>query len=191
MKACAVAHLVGTTLAFIAMLALGGCGSQQAEPETPETPETPAAEPAAEPGGAGMSDTGDTGETGDTGDSSGAAAEGEEDMGAGAGTEAHRHEEETRTTEGIAAVVKKNREQARACYEKVLKDKPGLKGDLVIQFVLKPDGAVKSAELNQERSTLSEPAIVKCVVDVIKSLKFPASSRGMETKANYPFNFNP
>ena len=188
MKACAVAHLVGSTLAFIAMLALGGCGSQQAEPETPETP---TAEPASEPGGAGMSDAEDTGETGDTGDSSGAAPGGGEDTAAAEGTEAHRHEEETRTTEVIAAIVKKNREQARACYEKVLKDKPGLKGDLVIQFVLKPDGAVKSAELNQERSTLSEPAIVKCVVDVIKSLKFPASSRGMETKANYPFNFNP
>ncbi len=30
-----------------------------------------------------------------------------------------------------------------------------------------------------------------CAVAVIKKIKFPPSSRGMETTINYPYTFNP
>jgi len=98
---------------------------------------------------------------------------------------------DTRTMEVIAATVKEHRKDARACYEKGAKEVPGLKGDLVVHFVLKPGGKVKSAELNRERSTITEPSVVSCVLDVINSIQFPRSSRGMETTVNYPFNFTP
>jgi hypothetical protein len=60
-----------------------------------------------------------------------------------------------------------------------------------VHFVLDPAGKVKLIELNQERSTLKSPAVVDCVIGVVKSIAFPPSSRGLETNVNYPFNFTP
>lgn len=97
---------------------------------------------------------------------------------------------ETRTMEVIAAIVKENRKPVRDCFEKAKKDLPDLKGDMVIHFVVDPEGKVRKAELNQERSTLKSPAVVDCAVKVVLAIKFPASSRGMDTTVNYPFNLN-
>ena len=98
---------------------------------------------------------------------------------------------ETRTMDVIRKLVMDNRKAARKCYEDARKDLKDLKGDVVIHFVLDPEGKVKSAELNQERSSLKAPAVVDCVIGVIKGIQFPKSSRAMETSTNYPFNFTP
>jgi hypothetical protein len=86
--------------------------------------------------------------------------------------------------------VKENRKPVRECFDKAKKDLPDLKGDMVIHFVVDPEGKVKKADLNQERSTLKSPAVVDCAIKVIQGIKFPASSRGMDTTVNYPFNLN-
>jgi hypothetical protein len=97
---------------------------------------------------------------------------------------------ETRTMEVIAQVVKENRKPVRDCFDKAKKDLPDLKGDMVIHFVVDPEGKVKKADLNVERSTLKSPAVVDCSIKVITGIKFPPSSRGMDTTVNYPFNLN-
>lgn len=98
---------------------------------------------------------------------------------------------ETRTMDVIRKVVMDNRKAARKCYDDGRKDLKDLKGDVVVHFVLDPEGKVKLAELNQERSTLKAPPVTDCVLGVIRAIKFPPSSRGMETSTNYPFNFTP
>lgn len=98
---------------------------------------------------------------------------------------------ETRSMEVVAQVVKTNRQAVRDCYDKARKELPDLQGDMVIHFVLDPDGKVKKAELNQERSSLKSPAVVDCALKVISGIKFPPSSRGMDTTVNYPYNFTP
>jgi hypothetical protein len=97
---------------------------------------------------------------------------------------------ETRTMEVIAQIIKDNRKGVRDCFEKAKKDLPDLKGDMVIHFVIDPEGKVKKADLNVERSTLKSPAVVECSIKVLSAIKFPASSRGMDTTVNYPFNLN-
>ena len=97
---------------------------------------------------------------------------------------------ETRTMDVIAQIVKENRKPVRECFDKAKKDLPDLKGDMVIHFVVDPEGKVKKAELNQERSSLKSAAVVDCSIKVILGIKFPASSRGMDTTVNYPFNLN-
>jgi hypothetical protein len=97
---------------------------------------------------------------------------------------------ETRTMEVIAQIIKDNRKGVRDCFEKAKKDLPDLKGDMVVHFVIDPEGKVKKADLNMERSTLKSPAVVDCSLKVLSALKFPASSRGMDTTVNYPFNLN-
>ena len=97
---------------------------------------------------------------------------------------------ETRTMEVVAQVVQENRKPVRECFDNAKKDLPDLKGTMVIHFILDPDGKVKKAELNQERSDLKSPAVIDCAIKVIQGIKFPASSRGMDTTVNYPFKFN-
>src|SRR5437868_3209461 len=50
---------------------------------------------------------------------------------------------ETRTMDVIGQVVKDNRKPVRECFDKAKKDLPDLKGDMVIHFVVDPDGKVK------------------------------------------------
>jgi hypothetical protein len=99
--------------------------------------------------------------------------------------------EDTRTSEIVQKMVMEQRATVRKCYEDALKELPGLHGDLVIHFVLDPEGKVKKAELNQEQSTLKSPKVTECAINVIKGIKFPPSSRGMQSEINYPFNLNP
>lgn len=97
---------------------------------------------------------------------------------------------ETRTMEVVAQVVQENRKPVRECFDKAKKDLPDLKGTMVINFILDPEGKVKKAEFNQERSDLKSPAVVDCAIKIIQGIKFPPSSRGMDTTVNYPFKFN-
>lgn len=96
---------------------------------------------------------------------------------------------ETRTMDVIAQIVKDNRKPVRDCFDKAKKELPDLKGSMTIHFVIDPDGKVKKAELNQERSEVKSPAVVDCAINVIKGIKFPVSSRGMDTTVNYPYDF--
>lgn len=98
--------------------------------------------------------------------------------------------EETRTTEVIAKIIQGNRKPFRDCFEKGKKEIPTLKGMMTVHFVLDPEGGVKTAELNAERSDIKSPVVVDCSIAVLKGMKFPPSSRGMESTINYPFNFN-
>lgn len=107
----------------------------------------------------------------------------------GPGGDANAKGAETRTNEVIAKVIKDNRKPFRDCFEATAKELPDLEGTMTIHFVLDPEGKVKQAELNGARSTIQAAAIVNCAVGVLKSMKFPASSRGMESVINYPFDF--
>jgi TonB family protein len=98
---------------------------------------------------------------------------------------------DTRSKEEIQRVIADHRDTVRACYEAALKNNPGIHGDLVVAFVINPDGSVKHAEVNWAESELHVPELDSCAIDALQTLKFPPSSRGLESKVNYPFNFNP
>ncbi len=83
------------------------------------------------------------------------------------------------------------RDEARACYDKGLKDHPGIEGDIDIKFVIDKDGNVQSAEVDSTKSSILEPSVGSCIVDIIKKIKFAPSAKGYETRAHYPFNFHP
>jgi hypothetical protein len=113
-----------------------------------------------------------------------------DDAQAADGTEAGGAQD-TRTTQSIQNAVAANRKPIRACYDKARKDLPDLKGTLTIHFVLDAEGNVKKAELNVERSDIKSPEVANCAIGELKKLKFPPSSRGMDTAVNYPFDFKP
>lgn len=96
-----------------------------------------------------------------------------------------------RDLETMQKIVQSYRGCVRRCYETVQKEIPGLKGDLTITLVITPKGKVKEATLNKDRSTLFTPKIVDCAADTLKKLEFGEHPKGMESKLNYPFNFQP
>jgi len=98
---------------------------------------------------------------------------------------------DARGKDEIQRVIADNRPKVRACYEAALKTNPGIAGDLVVSFIINPDGSVKDAEVNWSESELHVPELDSCTLEVVQALKFPPSSRGLESKVNYPFNFNP
>lgn len=98
---------------------------------------------------------------------------------------------EERTMKVIQKTVLDNRARFRACYDAVQEKEPEVQGDMTIYFVLDSGGRVREAALNEQRSTLKHPEIAKCIVDELRKVQFAASTKGLETKVNYPFNFNP
>jgi hypothetical protein len=96
-----------------------------------------------------------------------------------------------RTAKDIQTIVAGRRDEARACYDKALPAHPGIEGDLDIKWVITPEGNVTDASVDTTKSQILEPTVGQCIIDIIKKIKFAASSKGYETRAHYPFNFHP
>jgi hypothetical protein len=100
-------------------------------------------------------------------------------------------QEPGRRREDIQTIVMARRDEARACYDKGLKDHPGIEGDLTVKFVIDPQGVVSEAVVDSGKSTINEASVGVCITDLIKKIKFAPSKGGFETRANYPYNFHP
>ena len=98
---------------------------------------------------------------------------------------------ETRTPEVIQQHVHDRRQGFRDCYEAFLVGHPAIAVDITVRFLIGPKGDVKSAEVVDDASTIDNPELTSCLIERVRQLQFPASSRGSESKVNYPFNFNP
>jgi hypothetical protein len=92
----------------------------------------------------------------------------------------------------IAAVVAAHRTEARACYDKLSTGKvPQPQGDLVLHFVIDAAGVVVEVTFDRAASQIQDDAIVGCVSNAVKRIRFASSAEGFETRAKYPFNFQP
>jgi hypothetical protein len=96
-----------------------------------------------------------------------------------------------RTTNDIKALVTTHRSEARACYDSALKQHPGIEGDITVKWLIDPRGNVTEARIDEGRSTIKDDNLSACLIGLFKRLKFPASAKGFETRAAYPFNFHP
>jgi hypothetical protein len=95
-----------------------------------------------------------------------------------------------RAPKDIMAIILARRDEFRACYDKELKKNPSIsEGDLVIDWVIDPEGNPTDVRLNSSKSQITEAAVVGCVTDIIKKMKFSRSPRGFQTTTYYPFNF--
>jgi TonB family protein len=181
MKARSAARLAaGIALLVAFAFAFAGCGNKPEARAPGAASASPGPASAPEPKGDRADGRSDDKADAPVGDDPGGDQRGED-----------KGDKETRTTEVIAGIVRDNRKPVRECFDKAKKNLPALSGTMTIHFVLDPDGKVKKAELNLERSEIKSPEVANCAIDVIKKIKFPPSSRGMESEVNYPFNFKP
>jgi TonB family protein len=94
-----------------------------------------------------------------------------------------------RSAEDIAAKVRAKKPETRACYDKVASKNPKIEGDVDVKFVIDPQGNLTDVAVDPAHTNVGDEAVGKCLVDVMKTLKFPPSAKGLETRAHYPFNF--
>jgi hypothetical protein len=71
------------------------------------------------------------------------------------------------------------------CYDGGLAGKPDLRGNVLINFVVGPDGKVAHVEAGDVDEPLDDQATVQCIVSVIQKLEFP-EPKGGRVFLNYP-----
>lgn len=98
--------------------------------------------------------------------------------------------DDSRTTKSVDKIFKDNRKAFKKCYEDVRKEKPELKGNIVLKVVLDGDGVVKKAFVEESESSIHEQKINDCMIKLAKSLTYPKSSKGLEKDFEYDFGFN-
>ena len=91
-------------------------------------------------------------------------------------------------TGALRAALRGRAGQARGCYERALRLNATLKGRLVVNVRLGPQGQVCSASVGS--NGLGDPAVASCVVEMFRSGKYPAPEGGCVDTA-VPMNFVP
>lgn len=87
----------------------------------------------------------------------------------------------------IADVINRHMGQFRFCYEQGLQGTPGLAGRVAVRFTIGGNGSVRTAGI--DNSTMNSSVVESCVVNRMKSLKFPLPEGGVDVKVSYPFMF--
>lgn len=197
---------IGSAVALALAVASGACGGGASEAKSPaDTSAAANGAPGSSTGGtgAGPAATGagatptTTTALGDGGDLQGAKLESsthkEVETKGDAGPKAGPgpSQEPGRRREDIQTIIQTHRDEARACYDKGLKDHPGIEGNLDIKWTIDPQGGVTDISVDTSKSQILEPSVGNCIIEVIKKIKFAPSSKGFETHAHYPFDFHP
>lgn len=95
-------------------------------------------------------------------------------------------EPETLSNEYIDEVIVSRQAQLQKCWLTRLKDKPNLKGQLMVQFEINRRGKVKEAKISE--SALNDEPLNKCVLTAFERLQF-RTFKGPEISLTYPITF--
>jgi TonB family protein len=85
----------------------------------------------------------------------------------------------------IAAVINRHIGEVIYCYEKGLQVSPGLNGRVGVRFVINGGGNVSTASLAS--SSLNNAKVEGCVMNRLRTWKFPKPVGGVNVKVTYPF----
>lgn len=75
------------------------------------------------------------------------------------------------------------------CYDKARKTKPALKGSIVVELTVKPDGKVSGVKIGDDE--INDKAMTACVLGHAKKLVFPRPKFDGEVDLAYPLRFTP
>ena len=94
----------------------------------------------------------------------------------------------SRSFQSIAATVKQYQGGIKYAYNRELLANPNLTGNMLVSFVIRPDGAVESVEVR--KSTLNWPPLDEAVKKRMQHWKF-ARGAGGPVRVVFPFVFHP
>lgn len=89
----------------------------------------------------------------------------------------------------IDAVIKRNMNQIRYCYQRELTKDPNLNGKITVKFVIAKDGTVSKAETKS--STMNNSSVESCINGRFLKFQFPEPKGGGIVIVSYPFIFAP
>ncbi len=93
-----------------------------------------------------------------------------------------------RTEEEVTIVFDQNKGQLFSIYNRERRKKPGLKGKLVLEITIAPDGSV--TKVNIASSELNDPSLERRIVARVKGFKFDAKAVEPVT-VTFPIEFLP
>ena len=91
------------------------------------------------------------------------------------------------TQQVVLRVLSRANSQARYCYEKELGRHPNLAGKITTAFQIGSTGKVRRSRIAS--STMGNAAVEKCLMRVIKRLRFPPCRGGGVADVTYPWIF--
>jgi len=91
----------------------------------------------------------------------------------------------------VNVLLKSKRAAYRCCFDIWARSHLGEPGKILWEFQLTPDGTVKSFGFKKEESSPMAGEIEACMGEVTKSITFPKSPSGRDTRFTYPFDFKP
>lgn len=90
--------------------------------------------------------------------------------------------------DAVAAVINEHVGEMRGCYERALLRDPNVGGGKVsLEWTIAADGSV--AEVRTKSSTLRNAAVVSCLLDLVRGLRFPKPQGGVVI-VGYPILFD-
>jgi TonB family protein len=87
----------------------------------------------------------------------------------------------------VQTTVKGQWDDLNLCYTNGLRDLPELGGSVKLKFKVAKDGSVKLATIVE--SNLGVFSVERCVLDVVRRLRFPKPHGGDEAEVSYPLSF--
>ncbi len=94
------------------------------------------------------------------------------------------------TPDSIREVMNYHARDIQDCYEEMLATKGNKveEGRIQTSFTITPDGFVRNAKVVKQGTTLKNPRLHECVVNVLSGITFPSPPDGREYPIEYPFN---
>jgi hypothetical protein len=89
----------------------------------------------------------------------------------------------------ILATIQKYLAQIKACYNKGLKNKPGLEGTVSMSFQIKPTGFLNFARV--ATSSLGSRLVEGCMANKMMTWQFPKPKGGVHQDVRFPFSLRP
>jgi TonB family protein len=93
----------------------------------------------------------------------------------------------TLTAAQVKGVIKSKTPQVRACYEKELKKRDGLKGKVVMSWTIGASGKVSRVRV--VRNSTRNSTMVPCMIRAVSTWTFPKAEASFDVE--YPFVFRP
>lgn len=90
----------------------------------------------------------------------------------------------------VRGVIFKHLKKVKQCYEQLLKTGSNEEGKIVLDFEIQSNGSVKSAKVDEAKSTLESEIVRRCLVNEAKTWKFDAFNSKEIVAVNYPFLFS-
>jgi hypothetical protein len=89
----------------------------------------------------------------------------------------------------IAKQISAHRDETRGCFDIAKASNDKLKGRLIINFRIDKNGEVTETSQGMQDDQIQDEGLVSCISEIIKKVKFPASTAGKATRAYHQFEF--